>query len=525
MELDPRGPAASTPPNRHTVAKRATALSLRGRLLLFVVLITAGVVGAVSYLEVRSFSLTVERELTDTTERTAQAVANALDNRQTPLDPLDVRDILHDFADADPVIRSISVVRMVDEGRPEVLASTLSEERSEILALGARALTSRHVASERNEALASVAIPLRASPSVAVVAAVSMSGVQQARARGRAIALEFALPTILLVTVLVDFTARQLVHRPIAEIRGVMQRAAGGELAARATVFRADELGSVADGLNDMLDRLEHFNDALRERVRDATDQLRQRNAELAENYNQMLTLRETLARTERMAALGYMAATVAHQVGTPLNLISGYVQMIRDDPGTSTLVRQRLNTVDTQIQQVTRVVRTMLDQARQPPHRETTSLAHIMNRVRELVGPRLTRSGVKAEISVPDTLPPVEVDAVQLELALLNLITNALDAMPHGGTLTVRATAVDNRLRLDIADTGSGIPAGLVDRIFEPWVTTKPAGQGTGIGLGIVRDVVRAHGGVASARNAAEGGAVFTIDLPRAGTAGQTQA
>jgi signal transduction histidine kinase len=399
-----------------------------------------------------------------------------------------------------------------------VFASTSSEERSEIVALADRAMESGQTVRDRTNLLTSVAIPLRSRPPGAVVTAVSMAGVQQARARGLAVALAFALPTILLVTLLVDFTARQLVHRPLAEIRGTMQRAAVGELQARAAILRHDELGSVADGLNDMLNRLEHFNEALRERVRDATEQLEQRNAQLAQNYNQMLILREALARADRMAALGHWAATVAHQVGTPLNLVSGYVQMVRDDPATSPLVRQRLETVDVQIQQVTRILRTMLDQARQPPYRETTNLPAIVKRVQELIGPRLSGGRISAEIAVPDSLPPINADPVQLEMALLNLITNAVDAMPDGGTLSIRAAATPEGVRVEVGDTGTGIPPSLLDRIFEPWMTTKPAGQGTGIGLGIVRDVIRAHGGTASARNAEGGGAIFTINLPIAG-------
>jgi signal transduction histidine kinase len=523
MESEPRTPNNVAGPDRHTVAKWVRPSSLRGRLLLFVALITASVVGAVSYLEVRSFALTIDRERSMTARLTAQAVAEDLDGRSAPLDPLDVRDTLHDFAEADVVIRSISVVRAAEGGELEVFASTSSAERVEGLDLAGRAIDSRQATDDRTPLLVSVATPLENSPSAAVVVAVSLAGVQQAREQGRTVALGFALPTILLVTLLVDLTARQLVHRPIAEIRATMARAAGGALSARAPITRNDELGSVAAGLNDMLERVEHFSDELRERVRDATEQLRQRNLELAENYSQMLTLRETLARTERMAALGHMAANVAHQVGTPLNLVSGYVQMIRDDPDTSAAVRQRLNTVDAQIQQVTRVVRAMLDQARQPPHREKTRLAVLIGRVCDLIAPRLARSGVQVVMSVPDDLPPIEADAVQLELAVLNLVTNALDAMPTGGTLTLKGTAVDHLVRLEVRDTGPGIPESLIDRIFEPWVTTKPAGQGTGIGLGIVRDVVRAHGGVTSVRNARDGGAVFTIDLPRLGSTSLT--
>jgi signal transduction histidine kinase len=103
--------------------------------------------------------------------------------------------------------------------------------------------------------------------------------------------------------------------------------------------------------------------------------------------------------------------------------------------------------------------------------------------------------------------------------MALLNLVTNALDAMPNGGTLWITATARGDGIRVEVADTGPGIPAEVFERLFDPWVTTKPTGQGTGLGLAIVRNVVQAHGGSISARNQSTG-AVFVIDLP----AGQAQ-
>ncbi len=115
--------------------------------------------------------------------------------------------------------------------------------------------------------------------------------------------------------------------------------------------------------------------------------------------------------------------------------------------------------------------------------------------------------------------MPDVDANAPQLELALLNLVTNALDAMPQGGTLRIRGAAREGGVRLEVSDSGPGIPADLLPHLFEPWVTTKPVGHGTGLGLGLVREVVRAHGGEIHAANQSGGGALFTIDLPR-GTA-----
>jgi signal transduction histidine kinase len=286
---------------------------------------------------------------------------------------------------------------------------------------------------------------------------------------------------------------------------------------------RRDELGLIAAGLNEMLDQLGRFNRSLHDRIEEATHDLSLRNAQLAVSQSELFVIRESLARAERVAALGQVAANLAHQAGTPLNLVSGYVQMIRDDPATDERTRSRLRTVDAQIQQVTRVLRTMLDHARPPSKFERLALAEIIERVREVAQPRLSRSDIRLQISVAERLPVIRADATQLEMALLNLVTNALDAMPGGGTLSIAARPGPNGVRIEVADTGPGISAEVIDRLFESWVTTKPAGQGTGLGLAIVREVVRAHGGSIAAANQATG-ALFVIDFPAA-TAGESVA
>jgi len=499
--------------NRHTVAGWFRALSLRVRLLLVIAAIVGAVVTAVAVLEVRSFERTLEQEIEEAARLTARAVADELRSSRA-VDPADVRDALHDLAEANPLVRSISVVALAPAG-PELVASTLSEERADVLALSTRALAAGVVTTERRDDLLSAAAPMRVRDQpMAAVATVSLAPVQQVRERGRIIALVFTLPVIVMVTWLVDLTIRALVHRPIADIRGTMRRAAQGELDARASVMRDDELGAVSAGLNDMLARLEGFNAALHERVRDATDELRAKNVQLGDSYYQLLMLREALARAERMAALGHMAASVAHQAGTPLNLVSGYVQMVRADSTLDPRVKERLLIVETQIQQVTRVLRTMLDQARQPLQRERTSIAGIVERVCDLAAPRAAQADVRVERVLPEPPPMVDVDVVQFELVLLALVSNALDAMPHGGTLTVSVMATGAGVRIEVADTGPGIAADRLDRIFEPWMTTKPAGHGTGLGLGIARDVVSAHGGTIVARNRDGSGAVFVIGL-----------
>jgi signal transduction histidine kinase len=279
--------------------------------------------------------------------------------------------------------------------------------------------------------------------------------------------------------------------------------------------MRQDELGSVAAGLNDMLERMEHFNIELQRRIQTATSELRDRNVELEDSYRRVVMLRDALARAERMAAVGQMAANVAHQVGTPLNLISGYVQMVREG-SVDARTRERLEIVERQIQQVTGVLRSMLDHARQKSPRELVDLASVVRFACETAQPQLALSGVELRLRIEENLPAIEADATQLELVAINLIKNSLDAMPYGGTLTVSASEIESGVQLEVADTGSGIPPEMLARVFEPWVTSKTIGQGTGLGLSIAREVIEAHGGTITIRNVESGGAAVTIRLPR---------
>src|SRR5262249_20381633 len=159
-------------------------------------------------------------------------------------------------------------------------------------------------------------------------------------------------------------------------------------------------------------------------RIDEATRDLSLRNAQLAASQHQMFTLRESLARAERIAALGQVAANVAHQAGTPLNLVSGYVHMIRDEPANDDRTQARIKTASTQIQQVTKALRTMLDHARQPSGFAKTTITEVIDRVRDVASPRLSLANITLDISIAENLPSLMADATQLEMALLNLVT-----------------------------------------------------------------------------------------------------
>ena len=524
MNPEPPANAPVLAQRRPSVAKVPRVLSLRARLMLLVALAVTLVLGIEALLEVRVFERDVERDLLETARLTAVAVADDFELRREPLDVKALSATLHEFAIGAAAIRTVSLIAV--DADPRVIASTSSGEREDALAAAVQAGTSHEtVAFESNAGTAIVAVPaLRDGRTVAAaVVTVSLGSVAQLRTKGRTVTLWFAPGAVLLLTLMIDWFARRLIHYPVARIHDAMGRAGGGDFSARAAIVRRDELGAVASGLNDMLGRLQEFNDALQVLVDEQTAELRLKNAELLESSRRDAALREALARAQQMAAVGQMAASVAHQVGTPLNLISGYVQMLQGDPSIDARTQRRLAIVQEQIGKVAAVVRTMLDHSRAPDTRWPVPLGNLLARVADVARPKLDSSKIALALDVTSDLPRVDANSEELELAILNLVNNSLDAMPRGGRLAIRAARVQNKVRLEIADTGSGIAPELLPRIFDPWVTTKPAGRGTGLGLSITRDVIARHGGTIEAASE-PGRTVFTIELPVAGAAPQDE-
>ena len=529
---------------RPTGAKLRGALSLRSRLAILVALSTASVIGIEAFLEIRVFERAVERDLIETARLTAVAVADDFELRAEPLDTAALAADLHELVLTAPMLRTLTIVQVSDDA-PSVVASTSSGERAEALDLAQRAVrTSSTSFGSTAVGTAAVAVPVNRADGThaAAVATVSLGSLEQLRTKGRQVTLWFTPAAIVLLTLLVDWLGRRLIHHPIGRIRDTMTRAGAGDFTARAKEVRPDEIGTVAAGLNDMLQRLQDFHEALQDRVDEATSELRVRNDELVESYQRVFALREALARAEQLAAVGQMAASVAHQVGTPLNLISGYVQILQGEASDHPKTAERLAIVQEQIAKVASVVRTLLDHSRRPADRAPAAIESLLSRVADVARPKLDASGIALTLDIAPGLPPIWADSEQLELAMLNLITNSLDAMPHGGTLRIRATPISQAdlkvsttetavadtsvgpafrpagtagVRIEITDTGTGIPKELLPRIFQPWVTTKPAGRGTGLGLSITHDVVQRHGGTIAVVSDHGRGTTFTIDLP----------
>ena len=499
---------------------RRVHVSLRTRLALIVAAVVAAVVGVGSFIQVQLFEWRAESDMRATARTIAGAVAG--DMLQLPRDASDAA--LHERIEqraSSPGIDTISVLLAPEGGRERFVTSTAGVSGREATMLRTVMQSGREAQDDLGSTVL-VARPIdERQPGLgAVVVGVSLDVLHALVIRQRWFTLLFVLGAVAVVTLLVSALVRPYVHARIEAMLDTMTRAGGGDLAVRAPAELGDEIGRVASGLNDLLDRTQSLNSSLQDRVDEATRELRKSNDDLVSSYQRMFSLREALARAEQTAAAGQTAANLAHQIGTPLNLISGYVQMMLEEAGDARQA-ERLRSVQEQIRKVTGYIRATLDHVRRPPLAKNPVFpAAMLRRISDVSRPRLNAAGIALELAVEEPLPWLLGDPVQLELALLNLINNGLDAMPDGGTLTVTARAAGTATRIEVSDSGPGISDELLPRIFEPWVTTKPMGRGTGLGLSITREVIAAHGGSISAENVPGAGARFVVELPGKGDA-----
>ena len=222
------------------------------------------------------------------------------------------------------------------------------------------------------------------------------------------------------------------------------------------------------------------------------------------------------MERQERLSTLGNMAAAVAHEIRNPLNAVSMGLQRLRVEfqPPEAEEYRRLLDLVQGEVRRLNAIVEDFLSLARPLSLKpERISIPALLDEVLRLAEAEARASTIAIEREIPRELPPLLADRDRIKQVLLNLVLNALQAMPGGGVLTLGARVSGATLTLSVTDTGAGIPAEILPRLFEPYVTTKV--KGLGLGLAIARRIVEAHGGRIEAENRPEGGSRFRVALP----------
>ena len=330
-----------------------------------------------------------------------------------------------------------------------------------------------------------------------------------------------AVLTVLLIMGATYLLFRYLIYRPLKTLLYAMEQAEGGNLAAQAPVFTEDELGQLAGKFNRMVSALyeiakerEAYQATLRTRIAEATEELQNKNEQLQHANRELWRVSRHLSEVERLAAAGQTAAQFAHEVGTPLNLISGHVQLLRlqnkakDD--------SRLDIIAEQIERIERIVRSMLARTKLTGGEKTRlDLNEVLRRTFEASAPLLDERRVKLIESLEDDLPEIYGNADHLQQIFINLINNALDALPNsGGELQVSARSESNSVIVDFQDNGAGMTEEIKARIFDVLYTTKGV-RGHGLGLVVVKQIMQEHDGTIEVESRAGEGTRFRLRFP----------
>jgi two-component system sensor histidine kinase/response regulator len=257
----------------------------------------------------------------------------------------------------------------------------------------------------------------------------------------------------------------------------------------------------------------------LNRRLRQALSEQRRESFERIEAEVALRRSEQLRAESEKLASIGQLAAGVAHEINNPLTGVLTFASLLREKENLDAQDREDLDVIISETTRAGEIVSSLLNFARESP--STPGPLVVNDVIRQTL--RLIRSQKKLErIAIEEqldgNLPEVNGDKNQLEQVLLNLSLNACEAMPAGGTLTIRTSAKDHNVLIEVCDTGCGIKKEHLDRIFEPFFSTKPAGKGTGLGLSVTYGIVQQHGGSLTVDSVESKGTKFTICLPSCG-------
>lgn len=325
----------------------------------------------------------------------------------------------------------------------------------------------------------------------------------------------FALYTgtvALALLVFAYFSMTRLVVQPIDGLSRSARRVADGARKLEPPRQGARELMELGASLTEMTERLRADEESLRAKI-----------AEIERYAADLAKAQERLVRSERLASVGRLSAGLAHEIGNPLAAILGFQELLLLGGLSEEEQRDFVTRMKRETERIHRIIRDLLEFARpggrggaavgpEPPGSIAEGLADVI----ALVRPQKAFRDVELCTEVGSDLPKVALSHPRIVQLLLNLLLNAGDAAPkQGGRVTVRAARRGDQVRVEVEDNGSGIATEVKDTLFEPFVTTKPVGEGTGLGLAVCRGLAEAVGGTIAVESAEGGGAKFVVDLP----------
>lgn len=284
-----------------------------------------------------------------------------------------------------------------------------------------------------------------------------------------------------------------IIRRPLRRIIGTIDEFQAGQYNGRINLNQRDEWKQLANHFNSMADKIEQvvaqyqeLNLSLEKKIQDATHNV----VQLQKEVNQL----------QQLTALGYLTANLAHELGTPLHSIAGMARLLLESGKWAPDVGRKLELIVQQTQRLDKVIQNVRRATRLPePHFETISIAELLNETLPLIEPLILKSDIRLSVNVEENIPPLYVDRYRFQIAILNLIENAAEAIPKKGEISISASVLPDGkfITISIKDNGSGIPPELIEKVCEPFFSTHNDERMRGLGLAIVNGIAaKVHGG-----------------------------
>ncbi|MCJ7770062.1 ATP-binding protein, partial [Candidatus Bathyarchaeota archaeon] len=319
----------------------------------------------------------------------------------------------------------------------------------------------------------------------------------------------FAIVAFLVISVTIGISINRYVTRPVNELVKATQRIAEGDLNYSIPIKTGGELAQLASSFSHMTSDLKRADEELLGWAKTLEQKVQERTEELRKTQNQLL-------QSEKMASLGKLAAGVAHEINSPLTGILTYSSLLHKTKQDGDPDKDDLEVIVNETNRCKRIVKGLLDFARQTePQKVLSDVNEALDKSINLISHQAGMQNVKIEKKTQPDLPKIMIDTGQIQQVFMNILLNAIEAMPEGGALTVHLGVEDKAIVIGFTDTGVGIPDENLSKIFDPFFTTKKQGKGTGLGLSVSYGIVEKHKGNLEVKSRVGKGATFTVKLP----------
>lgn len=319
----------------------------------------------------------------------------------------------------------------------------------------------------------------------------------------------FAIIAFLVISVAISISIKRYITRPVRELVKETQKIARGDLSNGIHIKTEDEIGQLSSAFTQMTFDLKKADEKLVEWAKTLEQKVEERTEELRKTQNQLL-------QSEKMASLGKLAAGVAHEINSPLTGILTYSSLLHkakkdDDPD-----KEDLEVIVNETNRCKMIVKGLLEFARQTePQKALSDITEVINKSINLISHQASIQNVKIDKKIQPDIPKILIDGGQIQQVFINILLNAIEAMPQGGTLTISSGIKDDLAVIEFTDTGIGIPEGNLPKIFDPFFTTKKQGKGTGLGLSVSYGIIERHRGKLDVKSQVGRGTTFTVKLP----------